>query len=48
MSHLLVKQEKPFTNGELFKSCWIRAAEEMCLEKTNLFNMISLLARRVT
>lgn len=42
MSHLLAKQVKPFTNGELVKSYLIASAEEKCLEKTNLFKMVSL------
>ena len=37
MVYFLAKQRKPFTDGELIKSCLIAIATEMCLEKINLF-----------
>ncbi|PNF17745.1 hypothetical protein B7P43_G07069 [Cryptotermes secundus] len=47
VAHLLAKEGKPFTDGELIKSCLIVAVEEMCPEKMDLFNNISLSARTV-
>ncbi|XP_033606233.1 general transcription factor II-I repeat domain-containing protein 2 isoform X2 [Cryptotermes secundus] len=47
VAHLLAKEGKPFTDGELKKSCLIVAVEEMCPEKMDLFNNISLSARTV-
>lgn len=37
MAHFLVKQRKPFTDGDLFKLCLIGATEETCSEKINLY-----------
>lgn len=37
MAHFLVKQRKPFTDGDLFKLCLIAATEETCSEKINLY-----------
>ena len=47
VAHLLAKEGKPFTDGELIKSCLIVAAEEMCPENVDLFKSISLSARTV-
>ncbi|XP_033606840.1 general transcription factor II-I repeat domain-containing protein 2-like [Cryptotermes secundus] len=47
VAHLVAKEGNPFTNGELIKSCLIVAVEEMCPEKMDLFNNISLSARTV-
>lgn len=44
---MLVKQEKPFANVELIKSCLIIVAEEIYLEKINLFETMSLFVRIV-
>ena len=45
--HLLAKHGKPFTDGDLVKSCMIEAAQEMCPEKVDLFKTISLSANTV-
>ena len=42
VTHLLAKKWKPFTYGELIKSCLITKAEEMYSEKINLFKTINL------
>lgn len=42
MAQSITKHRKPFTNGELIKDRMITAAEEMWLEKANLFKNISL------
>lgn len=47
MAHLLASLGKPLINDELIKSCLTIAAKEICLEKTNLFGIISLWARTV-
>lgn len=47
MAHVLAKQGKPFTNGELIKLCLITAAGAMCPKKINLLRIISLLVRTV-
>lgn len=39
--YLSVKQGKPFTDGELIKSCLTAAAEEMCPGRKNLFKTTS-------
>lgn len=44
VAELLAKRGKPFTDGEFIKLCMIRAAEEICPEKTELFKTISLSA----
>lgn len=46
MAHLLAKQGKLVTNGELIKSYLIAADEELCPEKINLFNKTRLLGKR--
>ena len=48
VAHLLAKQWKQFTHGELMKPRFIAAAEEMCPDNTNPFNTIILLSRTVT
>lgn len=48
MAHLLSKQGESITDGELFESCSITAAEEGCPENINLFKIISLSAIIVT
>ena len=45
---MLAEEGKPFTDGELIKSCLIVAAEEMCPENVDLFQSISFSARTVT
>ena len=47
VAHLLVEQGKPFTDGELIKSCLIAAAKDIFLEKINLFKTSSLSLRTV-
>jgi hypothetical protein len=47
VAHLLAKEGKPFTDGELIKSCLIVAAEEMCPGKMIFFKSISLTAKTV-
>ncbi|XP_049790353.1 zinc finger BED domain-containing protein 5-like [Schistocerca nitens] len=47
VAHLVAKQCKPFTDGELIKNCIIATAEEMCPEKVNLFKNICLSANTV-
>lgn len=47
MAHLLAKQRRSFTSGDLFKLCLIAANEETCSVKTNLYKTISLSARTV-
>ena len=32
VAHLLVKQGKPFTNGELIKLCLLVAVDEKCMQ----------------
>lgn len=44
---MLVEQGKPFTDGELIKSCLIAAAKDIFLEKINLFKTSSLSLRTV-
>lgn len=39
MTHLLAKQRKLVTNGELTKLWLMAAAKEMCPEKTNLTSL---------
>lgn len=45
IAHLLAQKGKPFTDGELIKSCLLVAAEEICPEKKDLFQSVSLSAR---
>ena len=47
VAHLLAKEGKLFTDGELIKSCLIVAAEEMCPENVDSLKSISLSARTV-
>lgn len=47
VAHLLSKHGKLVSKGELIKSCLIVAAEEVCPENVNLFQIISLSARIV-
>lgn len=42
MANLLSKQGKPFTDGELIKSCLIAEAKEMCPVKINFLKTIRL------
>lgn len=44
VSQLILKREKPFTEGELIQDCMVAAAEEMCPDQASLFQNISLLA----
>ncbi|XP_075215361.1 EPM2A-interacting protein 1-like [Lycorma delicatula] len=48
VAHPIAKHGKPFTDGELIKDCTIAAAEEMCPEKANLLENISLSANTVS
>lgn len=41
MAHFLVKQRKPFIDGDLFKLWLIEATEETCSEKINLYQLFS-------
>lgn len=45
IAHLLAQKGKPFTDSELIKSCLLVAAEEICPEKIDLFQSVSLSAR---
>ena len=47
MAHLLVKQGKSFTDGELVESSLIVAANKISTEKINLFKIVILLMRTV-
>lgn len=48
ISQELAKSGKPFTDGELIKKCIQMAVEELCPEKHQLFETISLSARTVS
>ena len=45
IAHLLAKKGKPYTDGELIKSCLLVAAEEIHPEKMDLIQSVSLSAR---
>lgn len=45
--HTLAKAGKPFTDGELVKTCILKAAEEVCPQNQQIFNSISLSANTV-
>ena len=45
VAHLLAKQGKPSTDGELIKSCLIAEAKEMCPGKINFLKTIRLSPR---
>lgn len=42
MAEKLLKEWKPFTDNEVFKSCFIATLEELCLEKVKQFPDTSL------
>ncbi|UYV64114.1 K02A2.6-like, partial [Cordylochernes scorpioides] len=43
----IAKRGKPFTDGEMIKECIIAVVEEMCPEKVNLLNTVSMSANTV-
>ena len=45
LAHLLVIKGKPFTDGDLMKSCLLVAAKEICPEKIDVFRSVSLSAK---
>jgi len=45
LAHLLTIKGKPFTGGDLIKSCLLVAAEEICPEKIDVFRSVSLSAK---
>ena len=42
LAHLLAIKGKPFTDGDLIKSCLLVAAEEICPEKIDVFRSVNL------
>ncbi|XP_076372709.1 general transcription factor II-I repeat domain-containing protein 2-like isoform X1 [Tachypleus tridentatus] len=45
--HRMAEQGKPFTDGNIIKECMMEAANELCPEKANFFENISLSATPV-
>ncbi|XP_076342944.1 EPM2A-interacting protein 1-like [Tachypleus tridentatus] len=45
--HRMAERGKPFIDGNFNKECMTEAANELCLEKDNFFESISLLATSV-
>lgn len=48
VAKLIARTGKPFTEGEFVKECLLSVAKEMCPEKTDLFNTVSLSAPTIT
>ena len=47
IAYLIAKHGKPFTDRELIKTCLVTAAQELCPEKSNIFESITLSARTI-
>ena len=47
ISHLIAKHNKPFTDGEFIKKCILVAVDEICPEKKNFFENLSLSAHTI-
>ena len=45
--YILARRGKPFTDGEMVKKCMIEAAKEVCPDKVEKFQDISLTANTV-
>ena len=39
---MIAESGKPYSEGDVIKSCLVKAAEHVCTEKTSLFKNISL------
>ena len=48
VAQLIASGGKPFTDGEFVKKCLNVVVEEVCLEKKDVFNAVSLSASTVT
>ncbi|XP_068118264.1 general transcription factor II-I repeat domain-containing protein 2-like [Hyperolius riggenbachi] len=48
VAKLIARTGKPFTEGEFVKECLLSVAKEVCPEKTDLFNTVSLSAPTIT
>jgi len=47
IAHLLAKRMKPFSDGELIKTCILSSVEEMCPEKLSIFKNLTLSTRTI-
>lgn len=48
VAHLIASSGKPFTDGEFVKKCLIAVTEEVCPDKKDVFNTVSLSASTIT
>ena len=48
VAKLIARCGKPFSDGEFVKKCWSAAAEEVCPDKKDVLNAVSLSASTVT
>lgn len=48
IAHILAKEGKPFSDGEIVKSCILKAIEELCPDKLSLVGSISLSRNTMT
>ena len=48
IAQLIASSRKPFTDGEFVKKCMNAVAEEVCPEKKDVFNTVSLSASTIT
>ncbi|KAK9528433.1 hypothetical protein VZT92_012621 [Zoarces viviparus] len=48
VAQLIPSSGKPFTDGEFVKKCMNAVAEEVCPEKEDVFNAVSLSASTIT
>lgn len=48
VAHLLATHGKPFTDGDFVKECMLAVAEEVCPDKKDVFNAVSLSAPTMT